>query len=105
MTETEIKRFRVEFRKIVSIKDWLLNNKKYLTQLHKWDKNGSHTKVINDSLKRRDDILKQYNLALKGKTYEEWKATGKAITQLLIKIKRTEVTLDNAKSSLNKLTF
>ena len=103
MTPEEVVQFRTEFKKIVYHKGLITNNRLFLTQMQRFDKNDSHKNAILKALTKRDELIKKFNEMLCGLTYDEWKELSSKISRINEKISRNAKhvkDLDELKSPL-----
>ncbi len=89
MTSSEITQFRKEFASIVYWKGMINSQKRNVGTVTRFDKNGSHKNATLKSIDTLNDYRDKFYKKLKGKTYEEWFAMSKTISQLKNKIQRS----------------
>ena len=82
MTAEQIQEYRSEFRSIVSLRSTIKSHDRFITQLHRWDKAGSHLKAIDKAIAAHHDMKAKLKEKLKGRSYEEWKALSIKISRL-----------------------
>ncbi len=105
MEHEKQEQFRKEFRSIVYQNSLMADSGKYLTSLHKWDKNDSHKKSILAALDARKELQNKLKEMLKGSTYEDWKLFSKRLSVLNSRLKNAITQKEKAESEINKLEF
>lgn len=89
MTSSEITKFRQEFSSIVFWKGMINSQKRNVGTVTRFDKNGSHKNATLKSINTLNDYREKFELKLNGKSYEEWAAMSKTISQIKNKIQRS----------------
>lgn len=105
MTDAEIEKFRLDFDSIKYFNSQHKSAKTRISQLSKWDNDGSHTQAINLSIDDKNKLKKALDKALNGKTYEEWLRMSNTLTGLLSRRKKAKETLNNLEQKLLNLNF
>jgi hypothetical protein len=82
MNNSNIERFRTEFKKIVYQKSIIKDKERFLKQLYNWDRNDSHKKAILKALSEKDELQLTLSVMLKHKSYEDWKNFSKKLSKL-----------------------
>ena len=89
MTTSEITQFKKEFASIVFWKGMINSQKRNVGTVTRFDKNGSHKNATLKSINTLNDYREKFELKLNGKSYEEWAAMSKTISQIKNKIQRS----------------
>ena len=105
MNTADVEQFRKEFKTIVRVKGEIVSKSLHVTDLYRWDKNGSHANAIERAeaavRTKRDDFKSK----LKGKSYEDWKAMSRKISYIQARRKKAVAAMEKCDKELEGLTF
>lgn len=87
MLSVQIIDFQLRFKNVLYLKAELHRINKHIASLTNWDKNGSHNAAILRAMDKKRAINHNLKDALGPKTYEQWSARSRKITNILAKKK------------------
>lgn len=95
MTDAEYIEFKNEFKDIVNRKRRITEHARRIQDLHRWDKNGSHSDAINKAVDVISGMKKELNERMGGYDYGEWLKMSKDLTAIKGRLKQSHTTYAN----------
>ena len=89
MTEAELKKYKKKFKSIVYLKGEIKTAKNHISQLSRWDKNGSHKVAILKAIKILNTVRQQYLDKLNGIDYDHMMLSIRKATALFKKTNKS----------------
>jgi DNA repair ATPase RecN len=105
MTQEEYQKFREKFQSIVCQKGLITSHREHISNLHKWNNDGSHDSAILKALDKRKELLDKFNEMLNGKTYDEWRDASQCFSSYISRIKAAEKRADLLKKQFENIKF
>lgn len=105
MTTEEQEIFKRDFKNIVWQKGQVSKCNDWIKRLTAWDKEGSHTKAINEAIERREVEKGKLQEMMRGKTYEDWQKASLRLTKLNVRLKVAEKKVKEMEAEINSLTI
>lgn len=103
MTTIEVENFKSTYKMITQRISEIGDCKVLITKFSNWDKNGSHKNAILNAQKDKNEVQKELNILLNGKSIEEWKNTYNALNYFLLKIKKAHQKIEEASKEIEKI--
>ncbi len=89
MTTIEIEGFKMQYEAIKDKVDEVAKAKQKVKTLTMWDRNDSHKNAIVKAIENFERLVAELETMLRGKTYEQWKATRNRLAQLNIRLQKS----------------